>query len=343
MRKIALALFLSVAFCFGLICVVSAANVWVDDPFGGHWEWTDAPETGAPTLTPTPTPMPTPTPGTTQTPEPAPSNTPSSPDMPQHPSYNVGAPASTPNGKVTISSTAAKRGDTVTITATPDDGYKVDSVTVVDAEAKKVSVTDLGKGKYSFVMPDGKVTVNATFVADTPTVDFTDLVEGAYYYDAVLWAVEKGITNGTGDGKFSPNATCTRAQIVTFLWRANGSPEVTVSNTFSDVPADSYYAQAVAWAVEKGITNGTGDGKFSPSATCTRAQAVTFLHRAEGTPAASADGFSDVDSGVYYAAAVSWAVSKGVTNGTGSNMFSPGNTCTRGQIVTFLYRAANPA
>ena len=153
------------------------------------------------------------------------------------------------------------------------------------------------------------------------------------------WAAKKGITGGTGDGTFNPNGSCTRAHIVTFLWRAAGSPAPKSTVSFADVPADSYYAKAVAWAVENGITLGTGDGTFSPNATCTRAQSVTFLYRALGTAPTTVNGFTDVTADAFYADAVAWAVESGVTNGTSASTFSPNNGCTRAQIVTFLYRA----
>ena len=168
---------------------------------------------------------------------------------------------------------------------------------------------------------------------------FTDVPDTAYYAEAVNWAVAKKITEGVGNKLFGPNDPCTRAQIVTFLWRAAGSPGPKTMSGFSDVPADSYYAKAVAWAVENGITGGTGDGKFSPDATCTRAQAVTFLYRASGAPAASGNAaFSDVAANAYYAAAVKWAEKNGITGGIGGGLFGSGNDCTRAQIVTFLYR-----
>ena len=171
---------------------------------------------------------------------------------------------------------------------------------------------------------------------------FIDVPAGSYYEDAVVWAVEKGITTGTSATTFNPNGICTRAQIVTFLWRAAGSPGPKTMSGFSDVPADSYYAKAVAWAVENGITGGTGDGKFSPDAACTRAQAVTFLWRANGSPAVSGNAaFSDVAANAYYAAAVTWAEKNGITGGIGGGLFGSDNTCTRAQIVTFLYRAFN--
>ena len=169
---------------------------------------------------------------------------------------------------------------------------------------------------------------------------FTDVPDTAYYAEAVNWAVAKKITGGVGNNLFAPNDPCTRAQIVTFLWRAAGSPGPKTMSGFSDVPADSYYAKAVAWAVENGITGGTGDGKFSPNATCTRAQAVTFLYRASGAPAVSGNAaFSDVATNAYYAAAVKWAEKNGITGGIGGGLFGSGNDCTRAQIVTFLYRS----
>ena len=180
---------------------------------------------------------------------------------------------------------------------------------------------------------------NVTVTPATPTVSFTDVPASAYYYDAVKWAQEKGITGGIGNGLFGPNQPCTRAQIVTFLWRAAGSPEPKAMSSFADVSTDAYYAKAVAWAVENGITTGTGDGKFSPDATCTRAQSVTFLFRAIGKLVDSKAEFSDVLTDSYYANAVAWAVENGVTNGIGDGLFGPDNSCTRAQIVTFLFRA----
>ena len=171
-------------------------------------------------------------------------------------------------------------------------------------------------------------------------VTFPDVPDTAYYAEAVNWAVAKKITEGIGNKLFGSNDPCTRAQIVTFLWRAAGSPGPKTMSGFSDVPADSYYAKAVAWAVENGITGGTGDGKFSPDATCTRAQAVTFLYRASGMPAVSGNAaFSDVATNAYYAAAVKWAEKNGITGGIGGGLFGSDNNCTRAQIVTFLFRA----
>lgn len=250
--------------------------------------------------------------------------------------YDVSAP-SVKHGDVTVSPKTASKGDTVTITVKPDSGYELDTLTVKDASGSKIKVKDKGDGKFTFTMPASKVTVSAEF-AEIETLDFADVPTDAYYYEAVKWAAKKGITGGTGDGTFNPNGSCTRAHIVTFLWRAAGSPEPKSTVSFADVPAGSYYAKAVAWAVENGITLGTGDGTFSPNATCTRAQSVTFLYRALGTAPTTVNGFTDVTADAFYADAVAWAVESGVTNGTSASTFSPNNGCTRAQIVTFLYR-----
>ena len=252
--------------------------------------------------------------------------------------YDVSAP-SVKHGDVTVSPKSASKGDTVTITAKPDSGYQLDDLTVTDKNGKELKLTDKGNGKYTFTMPASKVEIKATFVKEVETSPFSDVSTSAYYYEAVKWAQEKGITGGIGNGLFGPNQPCTRAQIVTFLWRAAGSPEPKSMSSFSDVSADSYYAKAVAWAVENGITTGTGDGKFSPDATCTRAQSVTFLFRAIGKLVDSKAEFSDVLTDSYYANAVAWAVENGVTNGIGDGLFGPDNSCTRAQIVTFLFRA----
>ena len=255
------------------------------------------------------------------------------------PSYSVTIPNKTENGTVTVNPKSASKGSTVTITAKPDSGYQLDDLTVTDKNGKELKLTDKGNGKYTFTMPASKVEVNATFVKEVEISPFSDVSTSAYYYEAVKWAQEKGITGGIGNGLFGPNQPCTRAQIVTFLWRAAGSSEPKSMSSFSDVSADSYYAKAVAWAVENGITTGTGDGKFSPDATCTRAQSVTFLFRAIGKLVDSKAEFSDVLTDSYYANAVAWAVENGVTNGIGDGLFGPDNSCTRAQIVTFLFRA----
>ena len=245
------------------------------------------------------------------------------------------------NGDVTASHKSAAKGTTITLTVDPDKGYVLDTLTVLDGKDKEIKLTEKD-GKYTFKMPDSKVEIQATFVKETEISPFGDVSTDAYYYEAVKWAQKKGITGGIGNDLFGPNQPCTRAQIATFLWRAAGSPEPKNMSSFSDVPTDSYYAKAVAWAVENGITTGTGDGKFSPNAPCTRAQSVTFLYRASGSPAVSDSAvFADVEANAFYADAVAWAVANGVTNGTTSSTFSPDNGCTRAQIVTFLYRAFN--
>ena len=255
------------------------------------------------------------------------------------PTYAIEVGKDIRNGTVTANRRYAERGDTVTITVKPDDGFKLDDLTVTDKNGKELKLTDKGNGKYTFTMPAGKVEINAAFVKEVETSPFSDVPTSAYYYEAVKWAQEKGITGGIGNGLFGPNQPCTRAQIVTFLWRAAGSPEPKAMSSFADVSTDAYYAKAVAWAVENGITTGTGDGKFSPDATCTRAQSVTFLFRAIGKLVDSKAEFSDVLTDSYYANAVAWAVENGVTNGIGDGLFGPDNSCTRAQIVTFLFRA----
>lgn len=245
---------------------------------------------------------------------------------------------STPNGTVTVNPSTATKGTTVTITTKPNEGYELGDLTVKDANGNTLPLTDKGDGKYTFPMPASKVEVKATFVKEVETSPFADVATDAYYYEAVKWAADQGITGGIGNGLFGPNQPCTRAQIVTFLWRAAGSPEPKNMSSFSDVPANSYYAKAVAWAVENGITTGTGDGKFSPDATCTRAQSVTFLFRAAKASANGTPAFSDVAANAYYAEAVKWATDNGITNGIGNGLFGSNNDCTRAQIVTFLWR-----
>ena len=245
------------------------------------------------------------------------------------------------NGGVTASHKTASKGTTVTLTVDPDKGYVLDTLTVLDSKDKAVKLTEKN-GKYTFTMPAGKVTVSAAFKAAAPASEnpFTDVPSGAYYEDAVIWAVKKGITSGTSATTFNPDGSCTRAQAVTFLWRAAGSPEPkSAAMPFTDVPAGSYFEKAVLWAVENGITKGTSDTTFSPDASCTRAQIVTFLWRAGGSPAVSGNSaFSDVAADAYYAAAVAWAEKNGVTGGIGGGLFGSDNTCTRAQIVTFLHR-----
>ncbi len=255
---------------------------------------------------------------------------------PSEPSVNPGEPD---NGSVTVSPKHPAKGSTVTVTVEPDEGYELDEITVTDKDGNNLKLTDKGDGKYSFTMPSGKVDIDATFKKLAETSPFADVSTDAYYYEAVKWAAENNITGGIGSGLFGPDLTCTRGQIVTFLWRAAGSPEPTALSTFTDVAADAYYAKAVAWAVENGVTTGTGDGKFSPDAPCTRGQAVTFLWRALGQLTGDTASFADVPADSYFAQAVAWAAQSGITTGVGNNLFAPGGDCTRAQIVTFLWRA----
>ena len=254
--------------------------------------------------------------------------------------YDVSAP-SVKHGDVTVSPKTASKGDTVTITVKPDSGYVLETLTVTDKNGNELTLKDKGSGKYTFTMPAGKVEVKATFMEDNSMLNFFyDVPNGAYFYEAVKWAVENGITTGVGNDLFAPEQPCTRAQIVTFLWRAAGSPEPkSTAAGMTDVVPGSYYAKAVAWAVENGITTGTAEGTFSPDATCTRAQAVTFLARAQNAKATGKTAFSDVPADSYFADAVAWAQANGVTTGTSETTFSPDSDCTRAQIVTFLYRA----
>ena len=257
-----------------------------------------------------------------------------------NPTYSVTTPSKSENGKVSLDKSTAKKGDTVTVTVTPDAGYQLDKLTVTDKNGTVLKLTDKGDGKYSFTMPDGKVEVKAVFAKKVETSPFGDVSTDAYYYKAVQWAQEKGITDGISSDLFGPKQPCTRSQIVTFLWRAAGSPEPKGTTAgMTDVVPGSYYAKAVAWAVENGITTGTAEGTFSPDATCTRAQAVTFLARAQNAKATGKTAFSDVPADSYFADAVAWAQANGVTTGTSETTFSPDNDCTRAQIVTFLYRA----
>ena len=257
-----------------------------------------------------------------------------------NPTYSVTTPSKSENGGVAVSSKNARKGDTVTVTVTPDAGYQLDKLTVTDKDGKELKLTDKGDGKYSFTMPDGKVEIKAVFAKKVETSPFGDVSTDAYYYKAVQWAQEKGITDGLSSDLFGPKQPCTRSQIVTFLWRAAGSPEPKgTAAGMTDVVPGSYYAKAVAWAVENGITTGTAEGTFSPDATCTRAQAVTFLARAQNATATGKTAFSDVPADSYFADAVAWAQANGVTTGTSETTFSPDNDCTRAQIVTFLYRA----
>ena len=256
------------------------------------------------------------------------------------PTYSVTVDK-TENGSVTVSPKSASKGDTVTVTVKPDSGYVLETLTVTDKNGNELKLTDKGNGKYTFTMPAGKVEVKATFMEDNSVLNFFyDVPNGAYFYEAVKWAVKNGITTGVGNDLFAPEQPCTRAQIVTFLWRAAGSPEPKgAASGMSDVVSGSYYEKAVAWAIENGVTTGTTTSTFSPDATCTRAQSVTFLYRALGKKVESSANFTDVKSDAFYTDAVNWAVANNVTNGTSNTTFSPNADCTRAEIVTFLYRA----
>ena len=257
-------------------------------------------------------------------------------------SYPVTISGTTEHGTVTASTEAAVGGSTVTITAKPDSGYTLGGITVTDSEGNELSLTDNGNGAYTFTMPSGKVEIHVTFTEDGSLNPFQDVPDDAYYFEAVNWAVANNVTNGTSETTFSPDVGCTRAQVVTFLWRAAGQPEPTGRvNPFTDVKEGTYYYKAVLWAVEKGITNGTSETTFDPDETCTRGQIVTFLWRREGKPAPTGanNPFADVKPSAYFGSAVLWAVEKGITNGTSETTFDPNEDCTRAQVVTFLFRA----
>ena len=254
-------------------------------------------------------------------------------------SYDVAIADST-NGRVAANTMRAGETSRVTLTVKADAGYVLESLTVTDKNGKEIKLTEKD-GKYQFRMPASDVTVKAVFAAEADIEDepFTDVAEDAYYHDAVLWAVENGITNGMTESTFAPNATCTRAQMVTFLWRAAGCPvPQNAAHSFTDLDKDAYYYNAVLWAVEKGITNGVSLDAFDPNGTVTRGQAMTFLWRMDGKTAADADHtFTDVEDGAYYEDAVAWGADEAITNGTSATTFSPDDACIRGQIVSFLY------
>lgn len=261
------------------------------------------------------------------------------PYVPGAPTYPATAPA-VPNGTVTVSPANASKGANVTVTVKPKEGYVLETLTVTDKNGDELKLTDKGNGKYTFTMPGSKVEVKATFMEDNSVFNFFyDVPNDAFFYEAVKWAVKSGVTNGLSDTMFGPYESCTRAQIVTFLWRAAGSPEPKTASSFADVPASAYYAKAVAWAIENGITNGMTETTFAPDATCTRGQSVTFLYRALKGTASGSTNFTDVKSDTFYADAINWAVANNVTNGTSNTTFSPNADCTRAEIVTFLYRA----
>jgi uncharacterized repeat protein (TIGR02543 family) len=266
--------------------------------------------------------------------------------VPSTPRYDV-AVSDGAHGSVSVSPKSASKGSTVTVTVTPDKGYALETLTVTDRNGSALNLTDKGGGQYTFTMPSGPVTVTATFMDDNTMLNFfVDVPAGAYYYDAVLWAAEGGIVTGTDAVHFSPDASCTRAQLVTFLWRAAGSPVVNYAMNFTDVDSGAYYAEAVRWAASEKVVEGTTAETFAPDAAVTRAQMVTMLYRfakAQGMDTTQGGmairEFDDFDAVPAYALeAMDWAVNAGVLKGD-NNRLLPQDNCTRAQIVTMLYRA----
>ena len=259
------------------------------------------------------------------------------------PTYAVSAPAAE-NGKIAVSPRYAERGERVTVTVTPDEGCELESLTVIDSRGDELTLTDLGNGRYRFTMPARRVEVKASFVKSVEVSPFADVAIDAYYYEAVKWAAESGITGGVGNSLFAPNQPCTRAQIVTFLWRAAGSPVVNYRMPFTDVDEGAYYAEAVRWAASTGIVTGLTEMTFGTDSVCTRAQAAAMIYRCAQAPGKGFTGawmfhlpFTDVPEWAYES--VAWCYMNGVTTGVSETSFAPGNDCTRAQIVTFLWRA----
>ena len=255
-------------------------------------------------------------------------------------SYDIGISSDIKNGSIKISPEKASAGQTVTLTVKPDTGFNLETIAVTDKDGVNLELNKIDKNTFSFIMPESNVKVSADFAENNTILNYcVDVKAGDYFYDAVLWAYQNGICKGVSDTHFGPNYPVTRAQVVTFLWRAAGCPVVNYAMNMKDVPAGEYYSEAVRWALSKGITNGTSASEFSPEAVCTRGQIVTFLARFAGVKDAETDTvFTDVKASDYYAAAVKWAKENGVTEGTSATKFSPADDCTRGQVVTFLYR-----
>ena len=259
-------------------------------------------------------------------------------------SYPITIPGKTENGSVTVSPKNASAGSTVTITVKPDSGYVLETISVTDKNGNDLKLTDKGNGKYTFTMPGSKVEVKATFMEDNSVLNFFyDVSNDAYYYEAVKWAAENGITGGVGNSLFAPNQPCTRAQIVTFLWRAAGSPVVNYLMPFTDVDEGAYYAEAVRWAASCGIVTGQTETTFGTDSVCTRAQAAAMIYRCAQAQGKGFTGawmfhlpFTDVPEWAYES--VAWCYMNGVTTGVSETSFAPGNDCTRAQIVTFLWR-----
>ena len=259
-------------------------------------------------------------------------------------SYPITIPGKTENGSVTVSPKSASAGSTVTITVKPDSGYQLDDLAVTDKNGKELKLTDKGNGKYTFTMPSGKVKINATFTKEAEPSPFSDVSTSAYYYEAIKWAAENGITGGVGNSLFAPNQPCTRAQIVTFLWRAAGSPVVNYLMPFTEVDEGAYYAEAVRWAASCGIVTGLTETTFGTNGVCTRAQAAAMIYRYAQAQGKGFTGawmfhlpFTDVPEWAYES--VAWCYMNGVTTGVSETSFAPDNDCTRAQIVTFLWRA----
>lgn len=260
-------------------------------------------------------------------------------------SYPITVPDKTENGSVAVSPKTASKGSTVTISVTPDSGYVLETISVTDKNGNDLKLTDKGNGKYTFTMPGGKVEVKVTFMEDNSVLNFFyDVPNDAYYYEAVKWAAENGITGGIGNSLFAPNQPCTRAQIVTFLWRAAGSPVVNYLMPFTDVDEGAYYAEAVRWAASSGIITGLTETTFGTNGVCTRAQAAAMIYRYAQAQGKGFTGawmfhlpFTDVPEWAYES--VAWCYMNGVTTGVSETAFAPGNDCTRAQIVTFLWRA----
>lgn len=260
------------------------------------------------------------------------------------PTYAVSAPAAE-NGSVTVSPRNASAGSTVTITVKPDSGYVLETISVTDKNGNDLKLTDKGNGKYTFTMPTSKVEIKVTFMEDNSVLNFFyDVPNDAYYYEAVKWAAENGITGGVGNSLFAPNQPCTRGQIVTFLWRAAGSPVVNYLMPFTDVDEGAYYAEAVRWAASTGIITGLTETTFGTDSVCTRAQAAAMIYRCAQVQGKGFTGawmfhlpFTDVPEWAYES--VAWCYMNGVTTGVSETSFAPDNDCTRAQIVTFLWRA----
>ena len=260
-------------------------------------------------------------------------------------SYPVTAPTQTENGSVTVSPKNASKGSTVTITVTPDSGYVLETISVTDKNGNNLKLIDKGNGKYTFTLPGSKVEVKVAFMEDNSVLNFFyDVPNDAYYYEAVKWAAENGITGGIGNSLFAPNQPCTRAQLVTFLWRVAGSPVVNYLMPFTDVDEGAYYAEAVRWAASTGIVTGLTETTFGTNGVCTRAQAAAMIYRYAQAQGKGFTGawmfllpFTDVPEWAYES--VAWCYMNGVTTGVSETAFAPGNDCTRAQIVTFLYRA----